>query len=400
MNHHSRRAAIASLIVLGACATNSATEEPAPAPDTSVASDAGLTDDATPNDGGARDVNLDAERSLVCGKTGFCETKIPTSDIGEPLSLRAVWVASSNDVWTVSAEGFILHWDGTSWTTSYRAAHALYAVWGSATDVWAAGERGLLLHSTSASNNGAWTRVETGHTKDIRGIYGSAPDDVWFGYDGAVEHFDGSTLTSYDLGNPALRARTLFGRAGYGTYALYDVPCSPCNFGPISRTLIFELVPDQIAEVNSAADRQLGIFPTSAVVTDAPDDEHRFFVFGYQAIGKAWYFAYANFGKVALPPVPIPWVRDVSGKESRIGDINGNTYPPPPNLVSWAKSGVDVRVQSAIGVANRWDGTDLVAAPAIDMGFDFVPRQLNAIHGNDTDTWLVGDGFALKGPTK
>ncbi|AKV00308.1 hypothetical protein AKJ09_06971 [Labilithrix luteola] len=389
---------MALLLFLAACATNSVTEEPSQEPDIGVQPDSGAAQgdagDAASNEAGDHDVNLDAERPLICGKTGFCETRLPTSDVGAPLSLQSVWVVSSNDVWTVSAEGFILHWDGTSWTTAYRAAHALYAVWGTATDVWAAGERGLLLHSSAGVNGGAWMRVETGHAKDIHGIYGSSEKDVWFGYDGAVEHFDGSTLTSYDLGDPTLQIRSVFGRAGFGTYALYAGGCTTCT-GPFTSVhpVVFELVPGQVTDFNRALWNVQGIHPCTAVVTDAPDDDHRIFVFGYEDLGNGWTYRYGFLGQ-SSSKVTVNPLKDAFG----ITETNYNQYPSPPLLLSWANDGVDVRVHSAIGTASRWDGTTFAWLPSIDMGFDFVPRKLFGIHGNATDEWLVGDGFALKGP--
>jgi hypothetical protein len=314
--------------------------------------------------------------------------------LGEPLSLRSVWLVSSADVWSVSAEGFILHWDGATWTTMFRARHALSSVWASSTEVWAAGERGLVLHWTTG---GEWTRIEPGHVEDIAGIYVSSANDVWFGHDSGLDHFDGTTLTTYPVpipkrwdGQPVssgLGFGALFGRPGFETYAAYAT-CPTCTGG-----YVFELQPGAITEITSSA-LNIPFAPRSGVVTDAPDDDHRIFVFGYYRAfdSSPWKREYRYFGKTSTRV----WWGD-------LGDTGLMDQTPPRRPIpSWPKEGGDVRVQTSIGVSYRWDSTDggFVLMPSIDMGHDFVPRTVFAVHGNETETWLVGDGFALKGPTQ
>ena len=263
------------LIALAACAADGiSADTPPPDPgDEPGGSEIPLTD-AGPADG---DAYPDVERPLVCGKTGFCETKLPLSELGAPPSLRSIWVVASNDVWSVSAEGSILHYDGTSWTTSSQSNHELHSVWATETDVWVGGERGLLLHWTTG---GGWTQVETGHLKDIRGIYGTGASDVWFGRDGAVDHFDGSTMTSHALEIPGLQVKALFGRPGFGTYAAYAEGCVECGGDATSRPYLFELTPDGAARFNTALSTKWNFFPLSGVVSDRPEDEGRGLLFG------------------------------------------------------------------------------------------------------------------------
>jgi len=63
--------------------------------------------------------------------------------------LHAVWGSRPDDVWAVGDDGVVLHWDGTAWSvvsTPYGAQNRprLYAVGGSGSDVWIAGEATLL----------------------------------------------------------------------------------------------------------------------------------------------------------------------------------------------------------------------------------------------------------------
>ena len=114
--------ASASLMALGACATASDTDdalspgveqtrdEDGGAPVEEPAAEAGAAD------AGQADGDSGPERALACGDAGFCETRLPASQLGAPPSLRAVWSAGPNDVWSVSADGAVLHYDGTRWS--------------------------------------------------------------------------------------------------------------------------------------------------------------------------------------------------------------------------------------------------------------------------------------------
>ena len=394
------RLACASIALLAACATNGVSSDwndRKPEPET-VPVDGGTSAGEASTDGGLPEPP-DAERPLVCGKTGYCETRLPLSDEASTLSLRGVWAVSSTDVWSVSAEGFVLHWDGATWTTAYRTVHELHSVWATATDVWVGGERGLLLRRTA---DGTWSFVETGHVEDIRGIYGSGAGDVWFGHDGAVDHYDGSTLTTYPLPVPALQFRSVFGRAGFGTYALYAEGCVYCgDSSNTSRALVFELVPGQITDFNTAVSSQWGVYPVSAVVSGEADEGRRIFMFGYtkQSSNYGWTYLYAFFGKSTTRYFPQA-LRTPSRQPMAITDPAEKVLPAQLPLPSWDLGGTAVRVHPAIGVGYRWDGGNFVLLPSLDMGYDFVPATLFAVHGDSVNTWLVGDGFALKGPTQ
>jgi hypothetical protein len=65
--------------------------------------------------------------------------------------LYGIYGTSATDAWAVGLSGVLLHWDGTAWTASQQSGIAttqlLRAVWGSAAnDYWAVGASGTLLH--------------------------------------------------------------------------------------------------------------------------------------------------------------------------------------------------------------------------------------------------------------
>ena len=342
--------ACAGLIALVACAADGTTDAPPPNTDSGEGNDGGAPiSDGGPGDDADAPSVPDAERPLACGPTGMCETRLPTSDLGEPLSLRGVWVVASNDVWSVSAQGLVLHYDGTSWSTSHRANHPLYAVWGTATDVWAGGERGLLLHRSAG---GKWTRVETGHVQPIRAIYGTSAGDVWFtGRAGAVDHFDGSQLTTLSPGIPELRITTVFGRPGFGTYAAGYVE-RPVNLDAYTadhEPYVFELSPTTVSTFNASLTTRLSFVPVSGVATDHPDEDHRVLLLGY----LDWY-------STLVPSYSIVG-RDSAAVVNRTGEPSVtdhvNFAPPPPACPAWARAWNDVRYLNHSAGLLRWDGT-------------------------------------------
>jgi hypothetical protein len=103
------------------------------------------------------------------------------------------WAASGDDAWAVEATtdrtdqiadaGSILHWDGVRWTIAKEGVGA-DAIWGgSATDIWAVGPLGKAWHWDGAT----WSMIPTGTTLQLRGVWGTGPNDVW-----------ATTLNDYD----------------------------------------------------------------------------------------------------------------------------------------------------------------------------------------------------------
>lgn len=389
--------ACTGLVVLVACATAGQDDAAAPPGHTNTDGDAEDSGapiaDAGPDDADAPSAP-DAERPLACGPTGMCETRLPTSDLGEPLSLRGVWVVASNDVWSVSAQGLIVHYDGTTWTTSHRANRALYSIWGTATDVWAGGEQGLLLHRSAG---GSWTRVETGHLQPIRSIYGNSPSDVWFtGRLGDLDHFDGAKLTSFSTGRPDLHITTIFGRPGFEVYAAGYVEGQMNDWAVFQdEPYIFELSSTGISPFNTSLTNNLAFVPVAGVAINATNDAPRVALFGYEHHYGMFISRYSAFGR------DTPAVIDYT-MEPPVGAAPGQEPPlllPPPTHLAWGNAWNDIRIMQTVDRIVRWDGTAFKRQP-INMGYSFIPRPVFGIHGNSENMWIVGDGFALKGATQ
>ena len=87
-----------------------------------------------------------------------------------PVRLQDVWGISASDVWAVGSNGTILHYNGTtSWSnipSSFTGAtQQLSGLWGnSASDVWAVGASGTIFHY----NGTGWSSVATGNPRPHR----------------------------------------------------------------------------------------------------------------------------------------------------------------------------------------------------------------------------------------
>jgi hypothetical protein len=137
--------------------------------------------------------------------------------------LNAVWSSSPTYVIAVGDSGFIVHYDGTAWTsqTSGTTQH-LNAVWGSGSGIGAAifavGSAGTILSFDGTS----WQAQASGTTQPLYGIWGSSPTDVFaVGGGGIVLHYDGNAWSAQTSGSThALRG--VWGNSGSSVYAVGD----------------------------------------------------------------------------------------------------------------------------------------------------------------------------------
>jgi hypothetical protein len=98
-------------------------------------------------------------------------------------TIYGMWGPSPDDLWAVGGfagrDGFIWHYDGTSWTAEDvpldipRAANgevpALFKVWGrSSDDVWVVGGAGTILHNDGSG----WKVVDSGTTEQLFTVFG------------------------------------------------------------------------------------------------------------------------------------------------------------------------------------------------------------------------------------
>src|SRR6266550_1543677 len=92
---------------------------------------------------------------------------------GTTQHLNGIWGTSATDVWAVGDAGTILHYNGTSWSSVPSGTFQfLDGVWGSsASDVWAVGDNGTILHF----NGTTWSSAAVGTTLNLLGsVWGSS----------------------------------------------------------------------------------------------------------------------------------------------------------------------------------------------------------------------------------
>jgi hypothetical protein len=139
---------------------------------------------------------------------GFARDRLPSG-------LNDIWFASETDGWAIAGT-WLFRWDGSDWRLEgQRASAGLRRLWGSAPDdVWAVGDGGLTLHWNGQTWSesyrvgeplsfegrfapGAPPKVrELSGIGDIRAVWSRGPDDVWaVGTNGLVLHFDGELWT-------------------------------------------------------------------------------------------------------------------------------------------------------------------------------------------------------------
>jgi hypothetical protein len=140
--------------------------------------------------------------------------------------LRAVWAHSATDVFAVGDYGTILHYDGDSWSGITVGAYNIYGVWGtSGTDVFAVADKGIILHYDGAT----WKNMTSGTAQRLRDVRGFSSTDVFAtGENGTTLHYDGTTWSSM---SNATRL-TLQGVWGISGDDLYAVGGSSASTGP------------------------------------------------------------------------------------------------------------------------------------------------------------------------
>lgn len=117
--------------------------------------------------------------------------------------LTGIWAADDAFAIAVGLGGVALHYDGVRWTPrEVPPVRHLYDVWGADREhAWAVGADGRVVFFDGA----AWTEQPSNvETPWLSAIAGSAADDVWaVGGEGAIAHFDGTAWSRIESGTTA-----------------------------------------------------------------------------------------------------------------------------------------------------------------------------------------------------
>jgi hypothetical protein len=125
------------------------------------------------------------------------------STTGSPMpTLAEVWGTSASNVYAVGNSGTILHNTGGGWfgeATGIATPHFVSGIWGSSSrDIWAVGNLGTSILRRNATS---WAPVAKATDRTLRSVWGASASAVWaVGDTGTIEKFDGTTWTQQNSG--------------------------------------------------------------------------------------------------------------------------------------------------------------------------------------------------------
>lgn len=133
--------------------------------------------------------------------------------------LRAVWGTTASDFWAAGEGGALLHVTGAgvALVPSPGGSRNLWALWGSAAnDIWAVGDNGWIQHFDGQG----WRAVASPTFNDLRALWGASATSVYAaGGAGTLLHFDGTSWKKVPAPDPSLAFVALTG-LGPKAYAL------------------------------------------------------------------------------------------------------------------------------------------------------------------------------------
>ena len=146
-----------------------------------------------------------------------------TMTSGTDKYLLAIWGTSATDVFAVGNLGIILHYNGTAWLpmSSGISGADLTAVWGiSPAEVYAVGFAGNILKYNGTN----WSSMTSNVTAHIYDIWGSSASDIYaVGAGGMILHYDGITWSTIaNPGSSGFAYRGIWGSSATDIFIVVD----------------------------------------------------------------------------------------------------------------------------------------------------------------------------------
>jgi len=150
------------------------------------------------------------------------QTPFPEPDVRN--WIFSIWGSGPNDVYMAGRPGFILHFDGDTWTRTDVDAITLTSVWGTipetgkaSNDVYACGHEGALFHF----NGTAWSSMDSDTDMNLYDV-GEGPygDTYVVGHDCVLKKLSGGSWASTQ--RRAYRSYPLEGEAPEDTLVFHD----------------------------------------------------------------------------------------------------------------------------------------------------------------------------------
>ena len=142
---------------------------------------------------------------MAAGTGGTILNLTQSTSKNEAVALRSIWGSSATDVFAVGESGTVLHFDGSTWTTmTSDTTQWLNGIWGDpqSGEVFAVGENGAIIHYDGTT----WNTMASGVSVALHGVYGTAADNLYaVGDSGVVMHYDGAAWSVLLSGGVNLR---------------------------------------------------------------------------------------------------------------------------------------------------------------------------------------------------
>jgi photosystem II stability/assembly factor-like uncharacterized protein len=129
-------------------------------------------------------------------------TELAREESGTTEDLHAVYVMSATRAAAVGKGGTVLWWDGTSWLVSAASTVSqanLYGVWASGDDLFAVGDRGVVVATGPMIGSAGYVVVPTASPDNLYTVNHNGSELLAFGTLGTVAHFNGTSFTRTSL---------------------------------------------------------------------------------------------------------------------------------------------------------------------------------------------------------
>lgn len=134
-------------------------------------------------------------------------------------NLYSVWGSSGSNIFAVGAGGAIIHYNGAAWDNmTSGTSETLNHVYGFGSEVFAVGASGTIVHTSDNGSN--WYSMASGTVQNLNGVWGGSATDVFaVGDNGTILHYNGSTWSAMSSGTTQALAG-VWGSSGTDVYAV------------------------------------------------------------------------------------------------------------------------------------------------------------------------------------
>lgn len=324
-------------------------------------------------------------------------------------ALWSVWGSSATDAWAAGESGSLVHYSGGKWQASLSPTKSpLYALWGSAAnDIYAVGDRGTVLHYDGQEWSAMTISGSTTGIGALYGVWGSSKDDVWIvGAGGVILRKSGGTLSRVQT--PMDPAYQVLLKSVWGTgNTVYAVGAAGSLLKYDGTNWSASMVPGAMSEILTSI---AGTSASNLFVSSLSGAIRRFDGTNWTTVSP-----FGNFGIYGLwasgsDVVAVGDVlyydtatKDLTKRQGIVKKWNGTAFVDVPMTkpislyAIWGTSATDLVMVGASGTIVRYDGAAFTSTSQID-DLTGVSGPLNAISGSSADNLVaVGDwGSTLK----